>query len=439
MSKTLHLGLFLMPNGHHFGGWRHPQAEVTRHLDFEAYVDIARKAEAARLDMIFIADRLAVDDIYGSDFREAVRYRPSTSAEPITLIAALSAVTQHIGLAATASTTYNEPFHVARMFASIDHLSGGRVAWNAVTSTSDGEAHNFSRAEHLDRTTRYRRAGEFLEVVTGLWNTWGQDAQLADKDSGEFYDPSKVRYLDHKGEWFNVRGPLNVPSTPQGRPVIIQAGQSQEFRDLAAQQADVIFTVQPTLAGAKTFYADLKARAQAFGRSPNALKILPGLVPIVGRSEAHAQELQALLKERTHPLAGLTFMSASMNYDLSQHPLDELFPDIEDRLKGSRGRFQYVIRDARERGLTLAEVAQNYAANRSHNLVVGTPQFIADQMQHWLEEDASDGFNLMPAYMPGGLDDFLEQVVPELQRRGLLRREYSGHTLRENLGLALPA
>lgn len=435
MSKTLHLGLFLMPNGHHFGGWRHPEAHVTRHLDFAAYQDIARKAEAARLDMIFIADRLAVDDIYGADFREAVRYRPSTSAEPITLIAALSAVTRHIGLAATASTTYNEPFHVARMFASMDHLSGGRIAWNAVTSTSDGEAHNFSRAEHLDRDTRYRRAGEFLEVVTGLWDSWGQDALLADKDSGEFYDPSAVRYLDHEGEWFKVRGPLNIPHTPQGRPVIIQAGQSEEFRDLAAQQADVIFTVQPTLAGAKAFYADLKARAQAFGRSPDALKILPGLVPIVGRSQAHAEELQAQLKDRTHPLAGLTFMSASMNYDLSQHPLDERFPDIIERLKGSRGRFEHVIRDARERGLTLGEVAQNYAANRSHNLVVGTPQFIADQMQHWLEEDATDGFNLMPAYMPGGLDDFLEQVVPQLQRRGLFRREYSAKTLRENLGL----
>lgn len=435
MSKTLHLGLFLMPNGHHFGGWRHPEAHITRHLDFAAYQDIARKAEAARLDMIFIADRLAVDDIYGADFREAVRYRPSTSAEPITLIAALSAVTRHIGLAATASTTYNEPFHVARMFASMDHLSGGRIAWNAVTSTSDGEAHNFSRAEHLDRDTRYRRAGEFLEVVTGLWDSWGQDALLADKDSGEFYDPSAVRYLDHEGEWFKVRGPLNIPHTPQGRPVIIQAGQSEEFRDLAAQQADVIFTVQPTLAGAKAFYADLKARAQAFGRSPDALKILPGLVPIVGRSQAHAEELQAQLKDRTHPLAGLTFMSASMNYDLSQHPLDERFPDIIERLKGSRGRFEHVIRDARERGLTLGEVAQNYAANRSHNLVVGTPQFIADQMQHWLEEDATDGFNLMPAYMPGGLDDFLEQVVPQLQRRGLFRREYSAKTLRENLGL----
>ena len=435
MSKTLHLGLFLMPNGHHFGGWRHPEAHVTRHLDFAAYQDIARKAEAARLDMIFIADRLAVDDIYGADFREAVRYRPSTSAEPITLIAALSAVTRHIGLAATASTTYNEPFHVARMFASMDHLSGGRIAWNAVTSTSDGEAHNFSRAEHLDRDTRYRRAGEFLEVVTGLWDSWGQDALLADKDSGEFYDPSAVRYLDHEGEWFKVRGPLNIPHTPQGRPVIIQAGQSEEFRDLAAQQADVIFTVQPALAGAKAFYADLKARAQAFGRSPDALKILPGLVPIVGRSQAHAEELQAQLKDRTHPLAGLTFMSASMNYDLSQHPLDERFPDIIERLKGSRGRFEHVIRDARERGLTLGEVAQNYAANRSHNLVVGTPQFIADQMQHWLEEDATDGFNLMPAYMPGGLDDFLEQVVPQLQRRGLFRREYSAKTLRENLGL----
>ncbi|MCU1716848.1 LLM class flavin-dependent oxidoreductase [Pseudomonas sp. 5P_3.1_Bac2] len=439
MSKTLHLGLFLMANGHHFGGWRHPQAEVTRHLDLQAYAEIARKAEAACLDMIFIADRLAVDDIYAGDFREAVRYRPSTSAEPITLIAALSALTRHIGLAATASTTYNEPFHVARMFASIDHLSGGRIAWNAVTSTSDGEAHNFSRSEHLERTSRYRRAGEFIQVVKGLWRSWGKDAVLADKLSGEFYDPQAVHYLDHQGEWFQVRGPLNVPSTPQGRPVVIQAGQSEDFRDLAASEADVIFTVQPTLAGAKDFYADLKARAQRAGRAPESLKIMPGLVPLVGRSQAQAEELQAQLKERTHPLAGLTFMSASMNYDLSQHPLDELFPDIIDKLKGSRGRFEVVIRDARERGLSLAQVAQNYAANRSHNLLVGTAEHIADHMQQWLEEGACDGFNLMPAYMPAGLDDFLERVVPELQRRGLFRSQYSGSTLRENLGLALPA
>lgn len=435
---AMHLGLFVAAHGHHAGGWRYPDAEFGGPLDPDFYKQIAVKAERAKLDMIFIADGLSIKAVHGNSFELAATYRPSVSAEPLTLVAALSAVTDKIGLAATASTTYHKPFHIARMFATLDHLSKGRAAWNAVTSTGDDEARNFGKPAHLEHAVRYERADECIEVVKALWDSWEDDAVRPDKVTGVFADAGKVHAINHKGKWFDVRGPLNVSRPPQGRPVIIQAGASETFRESAARHADVVFTAQPNLQSAQSFYADLKSRVARRGRSPEEVSILPGVMPIVGATEKEAHEKRQLLDALIHPQAGLCFMSGSMNYDLSQHPPDGPFPDIEDRIRGSRGRFQYVFRKAKEEGLTLAEVGRWYAASRSHHIVVGTPDSVADTLALWFRERGCDGFNLMAPYMPGGLDDILERVVPELQNRGVFREDYAGCTLRDHFGLRRP-
>ncbi|MFE5321788.1 LLM class flavin-dependent oxidoreductase [Paenibacillus sp. NPDC056579] len=438
MSSTMHLGLFVAANGHHAGGWRHPYADIKNPMDFGLFKEIAQKAERAKLDMLFIADKLAIDDNYGGSFDMTVTHRPSLSAEPMTLISALSAATERIGLAATASTTYHEPFHIARMFATMDHLSKGRVAWNAVTSTSDAEARNFGKPQHLDHSTRYERAEDFIQVVKSLWDSWEEDALLLDKERGVFADKYKVHYIHHESPWFNVRGPLNVNRSPQGHPVLIQAGSSGTFRELAARYAELIFTAQPNKESAQNFYADFKSRVEAHGRSRDDVKILPGTMLIVGDTEQEAREKERYLESLIHTNTGLAFMSGSMNYDLSKHPLDGPFPDIEQEIRGSRGRFQFVFRKAKEEGLTLAEVARWYITSRSHHVVTGTPQSIADRLEEWFKEGACDGFNLMAPYMPEGLDDILERVVPELQNRGLFRSDYSGTTLRDHFGLKQP-
>ncbi|WP_235941438.1 LLM class flavin-dependent oxidoreductase [Paenibacillus puerhi] len=439
MSQQMHLGLFVAANGHHAGGWRHPDAETGSPLDLDFYAAIARQAELAKLDMLFIADKLAIDDNYGGSFDLTVTHRPALSAEPLTLISALGAVTKHIGLAATASTTYHEPYHIARMFATMDHLSKGRVAWNVVTSTSDAEARNFSKAEHLDHGTRYERALEFIEVVRSLWDSWEADALVLDKERGIFADKRKIHYVHHRGPWFDVKGPLNVQRSPQGHPVLIQAGSSETFRELAARHAELIFTAQPNLASAQSFYRDFKARAGKYGRSPGDVKILPGTMLIVGATEREAREKERYLQSLIDTNTGLAFMSGSMNYDLSRHDPEAPFPDIEHEIRGSRGRFQFVFRKAREEGLTLAQTARWYIQSRSHHVVVGTPDTIADRMTEWFRGEACDGFNLMAPYMPGGLDDICGRVVPELQNRGVFREAYTGTTLRGHLGLSQPA
>ncbi|MEK8128017.1 LLM class flavin-dependent oxidoreductase [Paenibacillus filicis] len=438
MSQQMHLGLFAAANGHHAGGWRHPEAGTESPLELEYYTGIARQAEQAKLDMLFLADKLAIDDNYGGSFDLTVTHRPTLSAEPLTLISALGAVTKRIGLAATASTTYHEPYHLARMFATLDHLSKGRVAWNVVTSTSDAEARNFSKASHLDHATRYERAQEFIEVVRSLWDSWGPDSLLWDKERGVVADKRKIHYVHHHGPWFDVKGPLNVPRPPQGHPVLIQAGSSETFRELAARHAELIFTAQPNLASAQGFYRDFKSRVVRYGRSHQDVKILPGTMVIVGDTEREAREKEQHLQSLIDTNTGLAFMSGSMNYDLSKHEPDAPFPDIEQEIRGSRGRFQFVFRKAREEGLTLAQVARWYIQSRSHHVVVGTPGSIADRLTSWFREEACDGFNLMAPYMPGGLDDICGRVVPELQSRGVFRSSYTGSTLREHLGLRQP-
>ncbi|ALS23899.1 LLM class flavin-dependent oxidoreductase [Paenibacillus naphthalenovorans] len=436
-DKTLHLGAFLYAVGHHAGGWRYPDNEISSLLDLEYYKKVAGIAEKGKFDLIFFADRLAIPDRFGNNFNNSIRYFASFRLDPVALITALSAVTSRIGLVATASTSYNEPFAVARAYATIDHLSKGRAAWNVVTSTNDGEARNFGRDAHFDHATRYERAQEFIEVVTKLWDSWEDGALVINREEGVYGNPEKVRYVNHKGEFFQVKGPLNVPRAPQGRPVLVQAGSSERGRDFAARWAEVIFTAQPALEGAREFYKDINGRLAKFNREPGSVKIMPGVMPIIGETEAEAKRKEELLRELVHPLAGLSLLSDSMNQDLSQFDLDKPLPEL-DTMRGNQSRQKIVAQLAKEEGLTLAQLGKRFGASRSHRVLVGTPAQIADNFEEWLEKEACDGFNIMCPYLPGGLNEFVELVVPELQRRGIFRKEYTGVTLRDHFGLERP-
>ena len=433
----MHLALYLEA-GTHQGGWRHPDSASSGSIDWRLYKKIARRAEAACLDMLFVADKLSIDDNYGGHFADTVRYRPVARPEPLTLLAALAAVTDHIGIGGTVSSSYSAPYTAARMLANIDHISEGRAAWNVVTSVSDGEARNHGRAEHFAHGERYARAEEFIGVVQKLWDSWGDDALIKDAQQGLYADPSRFHYIDHHGAHFNVRGPINIPRPPQGQPVLIQAGVSEAFIDLAARNAEVVFVVQPTLERARDFYQLIKAKAKAFGRDPTSIKVLPGIVPVVGIDARDAEEKDALLKALIRPEAGLSFMSASMNHDLAQYPQEALMPDISERITGSKGRFQYVIKQAVERGMTVGEVGKWYAESLSFFSPVGSPQQVADQLIEWYRADACDGFVILPPYLEEEGDLFLDQVVPQLQAAGVFRSKYPGTTLRDTLGLLRP-
>jgi FMN-dependent oxidoreductase (nitrilotriacetate monooxygenase family) len=438
MTRQLHLALFIAHAGTHLSGWRLPQAEGGNALDIRHYQRLAAQAEAAKLDMLFVADKLSLDDIHGGHFEASVTWRPTGSPEPLTLIAALSASTSRIGLGATISTSYHQPFHIARQFATLDHFSAGRIAWNAVTSVNDGEARNFGFDQHLGHAERYAKAGEFIEVVRKLWDSWDDAAILADKATGRYTDAAKLHYLDHQGEWFKVRGPINLPRPPQGHPVLIQAGVSADFRSLAARNAEVVFPVHATLDKAKAFYRTFKDQVIAAGRAPNAVKVLPGLQPVIAESDDQAQALLGELDALITPIAGLAFMSSSMNYDLAAHDPRAPVPDIRDSIQGSKGRFEPIIANALTAGWTLEQLGRWYASAQAFAHFVGSAKTVADQMQQWLEEEGADGFVVMPPYMPGGAEVFFNSVIPELQRRGIFRREYQAHTLRGHLGLNRP-
>ena len=434
----MHLALYLEA-GTHQGGWRHPDSAASGSVDWRLYKKIAQRAEAARLDLLFVADKLSIDDNYGGHFADTVKYRPVVRPEPLTLLAALAAVTDRIGIGGTVSSSYSAPYTAARQLANIDHISGGRAAWNVVTSVSDGEARNHGRLQHFGHGERYERAEEFIDVVQKLWDSWGDDALLKDAANGLFADPSRFHYVDHQGPHFQVRGPINIPRPPQGQPVLIQAGVSEAFIDLAARNAEVVFVVQATLERARDFYRLIKDKARAFGRDPDSIKVLPGIVPVVGVDARDAREKDALLKALIRPEAGLSFMSASMNFDLAQYPQDALLPDISERITGSKGRFQYVIQQAVERGMTVGEVGKWYAESLSFFSPVGSPQQVAEQLLEWYRAEACDGFVILPPYLEEEDDLFLGQVVPLLQDAGVFRREYGGTTLRDTLGLARPA
>ena len=434
-ENKMRLGAFLWGTGHHVAAWRHPEVPADAATNLAHFRRLASIAEEARFDMMFLADNVAADT-GGAAYRSAGAVR----FEPLTLMANLAATTNHLGFVATVTTTYNEPYHVARKFASLDLLSKGRFGWNLVTSDNALEAGNFGREEHVAHADRYERAEEFHQVVTGLWDSWEADAFIRDKTAGIFYDESKLHEPQHRGKHFSVRGPLNVPRSPQGRPVVVQAGSSETGRALAARTAEVIFTAQPTLALAQAFYSDLKQRAVNAGRDPSSLKIMPGLYVIVGRTEKEAQEKHEFLQSLIDPTAGLALLSRMIgNFDLSKYDVDGSLPELPVTQTGQRSRQNLFSDLARTEKLTIRQLYTRIAGGRGHFSVIGTAEQVADAMQTWFEHGAADGFNLMPPYLPGSFVDFVETVVPILQHRGLFRTKYEATTLRGNLGLPFPS
>jgi len=431
--KQLRLGAFMRPVSIHTGAWRYPGAAADANFNFPLIKQMIQTLERGKFDAFFMADHLAVLNMPVEALK---RSHTVTSFEPFTLLSALAGVTEHIGLMATASTTYDEPFHIARRFASLDHISGGRAGWNIVTTGNPESAWNFGREDHMDHDERYRRAREFYDVVTGLWDSWADDAFIRDVPSGTFFDPEKLHFLNHKGKYLAVRGPLNIARPIQGWPVIIQAGASEPGRQLAAETAEVIFGSSGTLASAQSFYADVKTRMDRLGRNRDHMKILPAAFVIVGDTMEQAREIRARLDSGVNYESAIASLSILLGTDASKFDPDGPLPEIPETNASKTGRAGAVNLAQRE-NLTVKQLAQRFGGYGGLAFV-GTAASIADQMQEWLEQEACDGFNVMFPYLPGGLDDFVAKVIPELQRRGIFRRDYEGRTLRENLGLPRP-
>jgi FMN-dependent oxidoreductase (nitrilotriacetate monooxygenase family) len=434
-KRQLRLGAFLRPVSIHTAAWRYPSAFPDANFNFAHYQRFARTLERGRFDALFMADHLAVLNMPMPALKRSATV---SSFDPLTLLPALAMVTERLGLIATASTTYNEPYHIARKFASLDHISGGRAGWNLVTSGNPHEAMNFGREEHVAHDERYARAREFYDVVTGLWDSWAEDAFVRDVENGVYFDPSRMHVLNHKGRFLSVRGPLNIARPVQGWPGVVQAGASEAGRQLAAETAEAVFSPQANLAAAKAFYADVKGRMARLGRDPEHMKIMPGAFVVIGDTLAEAREKKAKLDSLVHPDSGIASLSVLLGTDASGFDLDGPLPDIPESNASQSGR-QKLVDKARTENLTVRQLAQYVGGSCGSLEMVGTPAMIADQMEQWLVERGSDGFNVMFPYLPGGLDDFVDRVVPELQRRGIFRREYEGATLRENLGLPRPA
>ena len=431
--RQLRLGAFMRPVTIHTGAWRYPGAYPDANFNFAHMKRFAQTLERGRFDAFFMADHLAVLNMPVASLK---RSHTVTSFEPMTLLPALAAVTEHLGLIATASTTFDAPYHVARRFASLDHISGGRAGWNLVTTSNPDAALNFGLEEHVEHDERYRRAREFFDVVTGLWDSWADDALIRDVESGIFFDPDKLHVLDHKGEYYSVRGPLNIARPVQGWPVIVQAGSSEAGRQIAAESAEAVFTAQTTLAEGQRFYADVKGRMEKLGRSRDHMKILPAAFVVVGDTLDEALEKRARLDTFVHYDSGIASLSIALGHDVSGFDPDGPLPEIPES-NASRTSRQRVVEWAERDNLTIRQLAQRIGGYSGLEMV-GTPAMIADQMEAWLVGEGSDGFNVMFSHLPGGLDDFVDKVIPELQRRGIFRREYEGATLRENLGLPRP-
>ncbi|MBU2533402.1 MAG: LLM class flavin-dependent oxidoreductase [Alphaproteobacteria bacterium] len=436
MTRQMHLNLFIHSRGHHEASWRHPESTPLSVFDIRYYQDVARKAEAGCFDSIFLADQLALPD--------DISQGPRTGLEPITVLAALAVSTARIGLIATASTTYTQPFNLARQFASIDHISNGRVGWNIVTSWLATAASNFDGDGQLSHAERYARGEEYMAVVKGLWDSWAADALVDDRASGQYAKADRIRPVKHEGPYYSVAGPLNLPRSPQGRPVLVQAGSSETGRAFAARHAEAIFTAQIEQADAEAFYADIKSRAKAEGRDPDQVLILPGLSPLVASSDAEAERMMRELGELTDPEVGRKRLSGRFGgYDFSHLPLDkplspEDFPD-PDSVEAARSRTEMVINMVRKDKLTLRQVLAHLAGARGHYTFAGTPERVADIMEQWFRGRAADGFNVMPPLLPAGLETFVDEVLPILRRRGLFRTGYEGRTLRAHYGLDEPA
>ena len=435
MQRRLRLNLFIQSRGHHEASWRHPMASQASLCDIRYYQDLAQRAERARFDSIFLADQLNVADDVGQAGR--------TWLEPITVLGALAVSTERIGMIATASTTYTEPFNLARMYASLDHMSGGRAAWNIVTTWSVPAGRNFGAARQVTHAGRYERAEEFMAVVKALWDSWASDAVIDDRAGGVYAHAARIRPIDHKGEHYAVAGPLNLPRSPQGRPVLVQAGSSDTGRGFAARHAEAIFTAHMEKRTAQEFYADLKARVAAAGRPVNQTLILPGLSPMIASTEAEAKRLQHELDDLTDPEVGRKRLSGRFGgHDFSHLPLDkplspEDFPD-PSQVEAARSRTEVIVGLVRRDRPTLRQLLAYLAGARGHFIYAGTPEQVADLIEDWFRDGAADGFNLMPPVLPWMFDVFVAEVLPILQRRGLFRREYAGTTLRDHYGLLLP-
>lgn len=428
-TRQLKLGAMVHGVGHGWGEWRHPNAQADASVNFNWYKGQAALAEAAKFDFVFIADSLHIHENSSPHYLNRF--------EPLTILSALAATTSHIGLVATVTVSYTEPFQVARQFASLDHISGGRAGWNVVTSWLSGTAENFSKAEHPPHAVRYRIAKEHVSVVKGLWDSWEDDALVRNKATGEFFDRRKLHALDHKGEFFQVKGPLNISRSRQGQPVLFQAGTSEDGRNFAAEYSDAIFVHAESFEDAQAYYADLKQRARGFGRNADDLSILPGIRPIVGRTEAEVEARYQQAVDLVSIEDAIVALGRPFNdHDFSQYPLDAPFPELGDLGSNSqKGGSDRIKQLAREQQLTLREVALHFSRPRRD--FVGTPEQVADQIQQWFQQGASDGF-IINSLLPDGLQYFTELVVPVLQQRGLHRSEYRGSTLREHFGLQVP-
>ncbi len=432
-KKQMRLGAFFNLPGHHVASWRYPSSGANRGFDLDYLIELAQTAERAKFDNVFFAD------VFGQLPQEGSA--SGLKLDPVIIIAALAGATKNIGLTATHTTTYNEPFQLARKYIAIDHLSKGRAAWNVVTSANDNESKLFGQEKHLEHAQRYERADEFVEVVKKLWKSIEADGLVIDKENGKFLELDKVHHVNHQGKFFNVQGTLDAPTSPQGHPVIVQAGSSEAGKELAAKSAEVIFTAWQTLDDAKNFYSDVKGRLAKYGRKPDDLKIMPGVFITVAKTEAEAIAKQRKLNGYISPEVGLSYLSNFTNSDLTGYDVDAPLPEygaIEDKTN-PRIRFN-IIRDLAEREnlKTIREVYERIAGARGHREIVGTPEQIVDQLEEWFLNDAADGFNIMPPHFPEGFNDIVELVIPELQRRGLFRTEYESNTLRGNLGLSVP-
>jgi len=434
--RLMRLGAFVHETGQHVAAWRHPGSHMHTGASFAEMVETAQLAERGKFDFLFLADSAAVSTSGSPDQRS--RMGKVVKFEPMTIVSALAAVTRHLGLVVTSTTTFNEPYTLARQFASLDQISGGRSGWNLVTSNNEGDALNYSREQHMAHADRYERAIEFADVVTGLWDSWDADAFVRDRDSGINFDPAKQHVLNHKGKHFQVKGPLNVPCSPQGRPVLVQAGASGTGRDVAARLAEIVFTAQTTFDQGKEFYTDVRARLAKFGRAQEEVLVMPGFYPVVAETRAEAQDKYNTLQSLIQEPVGIAILEHTIGVKgLDKYPLDGPIPEMGDT-NGPLSRQRLLLEQGRRDKLTLWQLCLANAGPRGHVLSIGTPSQVADEMEHWFKDGAADGFNVMPAWLPGSLKDFVDLVIPELQRRGLFRTEYEATTLRGNLGLPVP-
>lgn len=434
-KKQLRLGFSMAGNGAHKAGWRHPLARPESTCEFPVWKDMVKALEKARIHYIFLADGAAVRIDAADD--TALSYSGQVDKfEPLTLLSAISAVSEHIGLVATASTTYNEPYTIARKYASLDHLSSGRAGWNVVTTWSEHEAQNFNRSSNLEHALRYKRAEEFVDIVMGLWDGWEDGAFIRDRKTGQYFDPAKLHNLHYKSDNFSVRGPINIERPVQGYPLIAQAGSSDPGQELAARTADVVYTVQYRLEDGQAFYRSLKGRMAKYGRSEDSLLILPGLNMIVGRTEKEAQEKFHELQDLIHFQTGMNILRGIIK-GVDTFPLDEPLPEVKLDTNTVKSLIVTVVERARRENMTVRQLCKSVATS-NHNLIIGTPDKIADMMEEWLLNGGCDGFSLQAPYFAQGLYDILDLLIPELQERGLFQTEYQGTTLRENLGLERP-